>query len=113
MPEEDDQITIDYFSKIKMRVARILEAEEVPDSSKLLKLKVSLGNGTRTIVSGIKKSYSPGELVGKKIILFSNLKPAKLAGIESDGMLLAATDEEGRISILVPDKDIVEGSKVS
>ena len=71
------------------------------------------GGETRTIVSGIKKSYSPGELVGKKIILFANLKPAKLAGIESDGMLLAAADEEGGISILVPDKDVPEGSEVS
>jgi len=92
------QITIDEFQKIQLKTAKVLTAERVPKSEKLLKLQVSLGEGTepRQIVAGIGKKYEPEALIGKTIIIVANLKPAKLMGIESQGMVLAAGDSEVR-----------------
>ena len=88
------QITIDEFMKIQLKTAKVLSAERVPKSEKLLKLQVSLGNEQRQIVAGIGKKYEPEALIGKTIIIVANLKPAKLMGIESQGMVLAAGDSE-------------------
>ena len=109
-----ETIKFDDFAKIDLRIAKIISAEKVEGADKLLKLIVSLGNEERQIVAGIAQHYSPEELIGKKIALVANLEPKKLRGVESQGMLLAAVkgnDEE--IALLVPDKDIEEGTKVS
>ena len=103
-------IEYDDFAKIDLRVAKILEAETVPKSSKLLKLKIDIGE-ERTIVAGISKDYSPAELVGKKVVIVANLKPAKLMGVESHGMILA-TDADQGLTILSFDKDAKTGSKI-
>ena len=90
------QITIDEFMKVQLRTAKVLTAERVPKSEKLLKLQVSLGAEQRQIVAGIGKKYEPESLIGKTIVIVANLKPAKLMGIESQGMVLAAGDSEVR-----------------
>ena len=105
-------IGLEDFLKLDLRVAKVLSAEKVEGSEKLLKLSISLGDEERTIVAGIAKHYKAEDLVGKKIIVLANLKPRKLFGIESQGMLLAASDGE-TLSILVPERDLKEGSKVS
>ena len=110
--KQEEYITIDDFAKIKMRVGKVLEAEKVEKSDKLLKLKVSLGDEERTIVSGIAQYYEPQELIGKNVIVLANLKPRKIFGIESHGMLLAAKDGE-RLAVLTTDKDVEVGSPVS
>jgi methionyl-tRNA synthetase (EC 6.1.1.10) len=110
--KQEEYITIDDFAKIKMRVGKVLEAEKVEKSDKLLKLKVSLGDEERIIVSGIAQYYEPQELIGKNVIVLANLKPRKIFGIESHGMLLAAKDGE-RLTILTTDKDVEVGSPVS
>jgi len=95
-PQTPAQITIDDFQKIQLKTAKVLTAERVPKSEKLLKLQVSLGGEERQIVAGIGKKYEPESLVGKTIVIVANLKPAKLMGIESQGMVLAAGDNEVR-----------------
>lgn len=101
------------FTKVDLRVAKIVEAEDVVKSNKLLKLQLDVGElGKRQIVAGIKKHYSPEELVGKKIVIVANLKPAKLMGIESQGMLLAAKNDE-KLTVLTVDRDIEPGLRVS
>lgn len=105
-------VVLDDFKKIDLRVAKVLNAEKIPKSSKLLKLKVSLGQEERQIIAGIAQHYSPEKLIGKKIIVVANLAPAILMGEESQGMLLAASDESGNLSILVLENDIEEGSLV-
>ena len=105
-------ITIDEFRKTELKVALVLDAEKVEGSDKLLKIKLSLGNEERYVVSGIAKYYSPEDVKGMKVVLVSNLKPAKLKGIESCGMLLAASDKE-KLSLLTVDKDIPEGTVIS
>jgi len=110
--KQEEYITIDDFAKIKMRVGKVLEAEKVEKSDKLLKLKVSLGDEERIIVSGIAQYYDPQELIGKNVIVLANLKPRKIFGIESHGMLLAAKDGE-RLTVLTTDKDVELGSPVS
>jgi methionyl-tRNA synthetase len=105
-------IAIDDFAKVELRVGKIVAAEKVEKSEKLLKLKVDIGSGERQIVAGIAKSYTPDDLIGKKIVVVANLKPAKLMGIESHGMLLAATDEEGRLSVLTLDREVKQGARV-
>ncbi|NPA32679.1 MAG: methionine--tRNA ligase subunit beta [Aquificae bacterium] len=110
--EERAQIGIEDFLKVDLRVAKVLEAEPVEGSEKLLKLRLSLGDEERTIVAGIAKHYGPEELVGKKIVVVANLKPRKIFGIESQGMLLAASDGEN-LSLIVPERDVKEGAKLS
>lgn len=103
------------FAKLDLRVAKILAAEKVEGADKLLKLTVSLGEfGERTLAAGIARHYEPEELVGKKIAVVANLQPKKLRGVESKGMLLAAcTPNDESVVLLVLDKDIPEGSKIS
>jgi methionyl-tRNA synthetase len=113
-PVVDDSIDIDHFMKVKFRVARVESAEPVPKSNKLLKLQVDLGAlGKRQILSGISKFYTPESLVGKKIIVVANLKPAKLMGLESQGMLLAASSDDGSLLVIAdPGQNMPEGSVV-
>jgi methionyl-tRNA synthetase len=102
------EVTIEDFNKIDLRVATIMEAERVPKAKKLLKLKIDLGQ-KRTIVAGIAENYSPEKLVGKQIIVVANLRPAKLMGILSDGMLLAAVDDNG-VTLATLDKPVEPGT---
>ena len=114
LPELKPQIAIDDFAKLDLRVAKVIACEKVEKSDKLLKLQLDIGLETRQVVSGIAKYYKPEEMVGKKVIVIANLKPAKLMGIESQGMILAASDaEENRLTLVTVDGDIPEGSPVS
>jgi len=111
--EEDNLITIDKFFETTLKIGTIVEAEEVPKSKKLLKLQVDLGEGrNRQILAGIKESYSAEELVGTQACVVANLKPAKLMGMLSEGMLLAARDENG-LNLVRPEKPKVSGTKIS
>lgn len=107
----DGEITIDDFAKIDLRVATVVAAERVPKTDKLIKLQVKIGDEERTIVSGIAQHYEPENLIGKNVIVIANLKPAKLRGIESRGMVLAASDGEGNL-VLADAPGIASGSKV-
>lgn len=110
-PAADGEITIDDFAKIDLRVATVVAAERVPKTDKLIKLQVKIGDEERTIVSGIAQHYEPENLIGKNVIVIANLKPAKLRGIESRGMVLAASDGEGNL-VLADAPGIASGSKV-
>ncbi len=110
-PAAADEITIDDFAKIDLRVATVVAAERVPKTDKLIKLQVKIGDEERTIVSGIAQHYEPENLIGKNVIVIANLKPAKLRGIESRGMVLAASDGEGNL-VLADAPGIASGSKV-
>ena len=107
-----EQISIDEFAKVKLRVGRVLEAEPVEGSDKLMKLQVVVGEERRQIVAGIRKNYSAEDLIGRQVIVCVNLKPAKLRGVESQGMLLAATDIDGGAILLQPDREAPEGTNV-
>src|SRR5207245_10400364 len=104
--------TIDDFSKVDLRVAEVLTAEPVPKSKKLLKLTVSLGTEQRTLLAGIAEHYAPADLVGKKVVVVANLAPAKLMGIESQGMVLAGEGGQGR-GVVTPDRDLPTGARVT
>jgi methionyl-tRNA synthetase len=108
---QDNLISIDDFAKVDLRVAEVLEAEKLKNADKLLKLQVRIGDETRQIVAGIAKYYEPEKLVGKNIIVVANLKPAKLRGVESQGMLLAASDNE-KLALVTVDCKIVSGARV-
>jgi methionyl-tRNA synthetase len=105
------QITYDQFSELDLRVAEIKTAERVPKSKKLMQLLVSTGDADRTIVAGIATKYTPEELVGRKVVIVANLAPAKLMGIESNGMVLAASID-GEPSLLAVDSAVPAGTKV-
>lgn len=107
-----EQITIDEFARIDLRVAKVLAAEKVEGSDKLLKLKVKVLGSERQIVAGIAQHYQPEALVGKEIVVVANLKPAKLRGLLSEGMLLAASNDQGRVILVRPEAEVGEGSKV-
>jgi len=107
----DGLIDIKQFFETKLKVARVVSAERVPDTDKLMKLTVELGEERRTLVAGIAAYYTPEEMENKYIVVVSNLKPAKLRGITSQGMLLAAKDENG-LSLLTVDKPVCSGSDV-
>jgi len=111
-PTDDARIAIDDFMKVELRVARVLEAELVPKSKKLLKLRVDAGGEHRTIVAGIAEAYQPEQLVGRTIVIVANLKPAKLMGIESNGMVLAASPEGGLPNLVSVDPSLPPGSRV-
>ncbi|MBI4734978.1 MAG: methionine--tRNA ligase [candidate division NC10 bacterium] len=111
-PASSDEITIEEFRRLDLRVARVVEARAVRGSKKLVELKVAAGSEERTIVAGILLDYPPAELVGRQIVIVANLKPSTLMGVESRGMLLAATDPDGRIVLLAPEKPVAPGSKV-
>jgi len=105
------KISIDEFGKVELRVAEVVAAEKVAKSKKLLRLTVRMGEETRTLVAGVAEQYAPSELVGRKVVIVANLEPATLMGIESNGMVLAAS-HEGAVSLLTLDKDVPSGSKV-
>jgi tRNA-binding protein len=105
-------ISIDDFRKIEIKIATIKSAEPHPNADKLMVLQIDLGSEQRQICAGIRNQYAPEELVGRQIVVVTNLETAKLRGLESQGMLLATSDE-GRVIILTPEKSVQAGSKVS
>ena len=107
-----EQITIDDFDKLELRVAKVLEAKKHPNADKLLVLQLQVGNEARQVVSGIADYYKPEQLVGKNLILVANLKPVKLRGIESHGMILAASNDK-KLVLGTVDKDIVSGAEIT
>ena len=109
---EKEQIDIELFDKIEIKIALVTACEKVEKSKKLLKLTVKLGDETRTVVSGIALKYAPEDLIGKKLAMITNLKPAKLCGIVSEGMIMCAEDKDGNLAFLTPEKDMPDGSLV-
>ncbi|MDQ7799017.1 MAG: methionine--tRNA ligase [Candidatus Edwardsbacteria bacterium] len=107
----EELIDIDYFKKVKLRTAEIISAEKVPNADKLLRLQVRLGGETRQVLAGIAQWYTPESLVGQQVVIVANLKPAKIRGLESHGMLLAAQDQDG-VVILTPQRKTEPGSEV-
>jgi len=107
-----EKITFDEFQKIDLRIGKIIEASAVPESKKLIKILVDFGSEKRQAVAGLLKYYKPEELVGKKCVFLLNLQRRIMAGLESQCMVLAAEDEAGNVTVLQPEKDIVEGSKI-
>jgi methionyl-tRNA synthetase len=107
-----DQITIEEFRRLDLRVAEVVEAETVPGSKKLVRLRVRLNDEERTIVAGLREQYPPETWPGKQVILVANLKSTTLMGIQSQGMVLAAEDDEGQIVLLKPEQPIPPGSKI-
>ena len=110
--ESKEEITIDDFDKVQIRVGEVLKCEPVPKAKKLLVSQIRVGNEVRQIVSGIAKYYKPEEMVGKKVAVITNLKPCKLCGVESQGMILAAADDDGNLSVMTLDKDMPAGSEI-
>ena len=111
--EAKPEITFEDFEKLQFQVGEIIACEAVPKSKKLLCSQVKIGSQTKQIVSGISKHYSPEEMVGKKVMVLVNLKPAKLAGVLSEGMLLCAEDAEGNLSLLTPEKPMPAGAEIA
>ena len=110
--EPKAEITYDDFAKLQFQIGEIVKCEAVPKSKKLLCSQVKIGTKTRQIISGIKAHYSPEEMVGKKVMVVTNLKPAKLAGVVSEGMILCAEDAEGNLSLMVPEKKMPAGAEI-
>ncbi len=110
--EQKEEIDIDLFDKVQLRMGQIIACEEVKKSKKLLCSQVKIGSEIRQIVSGIKSQYSPEEMVGKKVVVVTNLKPATLAGVKSEGMLLCAEDEKGNLSLLTSEKEMPHGAEI-
>jgi methionine--tRNA ligase beta chain len=110
--EIKDIINFEEFEKVDLRAGKVIEAERVEGSDKLLKLQIDLGEEKRQILAGIGKAYTPEELINKTLIVIINLEPRMLMGLESQGMVLAVKDVNN-LSILVPEKEIVPGSKIS
>lgn len=111
--EAKDEITYEDFMKLQLQVGEIIACEEVPKSKKLLCSKVRIGSQVKQIVSGIKAHYTPQEMVGKKVMVLVNLKPAKLAGVLSEGMLLCAEDAKGELALMIPEKKMPSGARIS
>lgn len=107
-----EEISFADFQRLDLRVGKIIEATQVPASKKLIKLVVDFGSEKRQAVAGLLKYYSPEQLIGKKCVFLLNLQRRMLAGIESQCMILAAEDSEDHVSVLMPEKDIAEGSKI-
>ena len=110
--EAKPEITFDDFMKMQFQVGEIIACEEVKKSKKLLCSQVKIGNQVKQIVSGIKSNYKPEDMVGKKVMVLVNLKPAKLAGVLSEGMLLCAEDENGKLALMTPDKEMPAGAEI-
>ena len=106
------EVTIDDFARLQFKIGEIVACEKVKKSKKLLCSQVKIGDETRQILSGIAKYYTPEEMVGKKVMVITNLKPARLAGMESQGMILCAEDAEGNVILMTPEKDIASGSEI-
>ena len=110
--ERKEEITFDDFEKLQFQVGEIIACEAVEKSKKLLCSQVKIGSEVKQIVSGIRKYYTPEEMVGKKVMVLVNLKPAELAGVLSEGMLLCAEDAEGNLALMKPEKDMPAGSEI-
>jgi methionyl-tRNA synthetase len=110
--EAKEEITFDDFMKMQFQVGEIISCEAVAKSKKLLCSQVKIGSKVKQIVSGIRKDYTPEEMVGKKVMVLVNLKPAKLAGVLSEGMLLCAEDENGVLSLMTPEKEMPSGAEI-
>ena len=104
-------ITLEDFAKVELKIGKVIEAKRVEGSNKLIVMRVDTGE-ERQVVAGIGKAYTPEELTGKKIVVVTNLQPAKLMGVESEGMLLAASDDAGMLSIITTEREIKEGARV-
>ena len=110
--EAKPEIEYDDFMKMQFQVGEIISCEAVPKSKKLLCSQVKIGSQVKQIVSGIRKYYTPEEMVGKKVMVLVNLKPAKLAGVLSEGMLLCAEDAEGNLALMTPEKAMPSGAEI-
>ena len=110
--EAKEEITYEDFMKMQFQVGEIIACEAVEKSKKLLCSQVKVGSQVKQIVSGIRKNYSPEEMVGKKVMVLVNLKPAKLAGVLSEGMLLCAEDENGVLALMTPEKPMPAGAEI-
>jgi len=106
------EVSIEEFKKIEMRVGRIIDVQEIPGSDKLIKLIVDFGNEKRQAIAGIKKFYKKEDLVGKQFVFVTNLEKKKIFGEVSECMILAAEDDNGNISLIKPEKEIKEGSRI-
>ncbi len=111
--EAKDEVTYDDFAKLQFAVGRIIACEEVPKSKKLLCSQVRIGDQTRQILSGIKPHYTPEQMVGRKVMVLLNLAPRKMAGLESQGMLLCAEGPDGELALMTPEKDLPSGSEIA
>ena len=111
-PEVNPLVTIDDFAKIKLVIADVVSAEKIENTDKLMKLALKIGEEERTIISGIANVYTAEELTGRQIVLFANLQPRKMRGVLSQGMLLAASDEDGNAILLMPDKPVKSGTGI-
>lgn len=109
---EPKEVTFDEFQMLDLRVGKILEVEPIPKSKKLIRVIVDFGFEKRQAVAGLLQYYKPEELINKKCVFLLNLKRRIMAGVESQCMILAAEDSDGRVVVLQPEKDIVEGSKI-
>jgi methionine--tRNA ligase beta chain len=107
-----EEISFAEFQKLDLRIGKIVEATPIPNSKKLIKITVDFGSEKRQAVAGLLKWYKPEDLVGKKCVFLLNLQRRVLAGVESQCMILAAEDEAGNVTVLQPEKDIAEGSKI-
>ncbi|MCK6555164.1 methionine--tRNA ligase subunit beta [Candidatus Binatia bacterium] len=105
-------LTIDDFRKLDLRIATITAAEPHPNADRLLVLQIDLGTERRQLVAGIRAHYEPQALVGKQIVVVANLEPASLRGVQSQGMLLAASDGEGRLAVVTPERPVAPGAAV-
>ena len=110
--EKKPEITYEDFSRMQFQVGEIIACEEVKKSKKLLCSQVRIGSEVKQIVSGIKAYYKPEEMVGKKVMVLVNLKPATLAGVVSEGMLLCAEDDKGNLALMAPEKDMPSGAEI-
>lgn len=110
--EAKEEVTFDDFMKMQFQVGEIIACEEVKKSKKLLCSQVKIGSQVKQIVSGIKSNYKPEDMVGKKVMVLVNLKPAKLAGIVSEGMILCAEGFDGELALMTPDKDMPAGAEI-
>jgi methionyl-tRNA synthetase len=109
---EDEQITFDEFMKVKLKTAKVIEAEPIKKSKKLLKLQVKIGDEQRQIIAGISQHYTAEEIVGKTVVVVANLAPAKLMGEKSEGMLLAVNSDDGQLALVSPEKEVEDGQEV-
>jgi methionyl-tRNA synthetase len=110
-PVAEPKVSIDEFKKFKLVVGQIKEAAVHPNADKLFVVKVDIGTEVRQLVAGIRRSYTPEQLVGRRVVIVANLLPAVIRGVESQGMILAASDDQG-VSVLQPDRDVALGSGV-
>ena len=110
--EAKEEIEYDDFAKLQFQVGEIIACEEIKKSKKLLCSQVKIGSQVKQIVSGIKQHYSAEEMVGKKVMVLVNLKPAKLAGVVSEGMLLCAEDADGNLALMTPEKEMPAGAEI-